>query len=93
MWIGDGPFDSYGYLEAPGAYIKGPVDGYVFEPCHRIFNRGDPNSSDQFQFVPVDENGNELGPPNLETDGQTVYGIWERADQASSVSISNQFMP
>jgi hypothetical protein len=35
MSIGDGDFDSYGYL-APGAYIKGPVDEYNFEPCHRI---------------------------------------------------------
>jgi hypothetical protein len=92
MWIGNGDFDSYGYF-APEAYIKGTVDGNDFEPCHRIFNRGDPNNSDQFQFVPVDQNGNELGPPNLKTDGQTVYGIWERAYQATNAWISNKFIP
>jgi hypothetical protein len=60
---------------------------------NRIFNRGNPNSSDQFQFVPVDQNGNELGPPDLKAAGQVVYGIWEQAHQATNAWISNQFIP
>lgn len=91
MWIGEGEFNSYGYLKV--AFIRGDMDGYLIpEMCYRIFDRGGTNSSEQFHFVPVDKHGNELGPSVLNTAGNIVYSIWEKASSSKDCNISNLFM-
>ncbi|KZK78337.1 hypothetical protein PsW64_03976 [Pseudovibrio sp. W64] len=91
MWVGNGEFDSYGYLET--AFIKGQMDGELKpDMCYRIFDRGGTSTSQQFHFVPVDMNGNELGPSVLNTAGNIVYSIWEKGHLSQDCNISNLFM-
>jgi hypothetical protein len=62
------------------------------EQCYQIMDKGPPNGSEQYQFIPVDEEGHELGPPAIKTAGQIVYSIWEQGRTSSDYDISNKFI-
>lgn len=61
MWIGQGPFNSFGYQG--NAYLKGAYENLDPTKCYKIEDKGNPNSATQYHVVPVDSNGNPLGPP------------------------------
>lgn len=90
MWIGKGEFDSFGYQKS--AYIKGKMDNLEDNQCYQIIDEGPPNGSEQFQFVPVDQEGHKLGPAKIKTAGQAVYPIWEQGRTASEYDISNTYI-
>jgi len=90
MWIGEGPFDSFGYQK--NAYIRGQMEKLKPDLCYQITDKGPPNGSEQYQFVPIDKNGHELGPPAIKTAGKLVYSIWEQGKTSPGYNISNQFI-
>lgn len=90
MWIGDGEFESYGYQKS--AFIKGNMENLKPDQCYQILDKGHPNSADQYHFVPVDEEGHEVGNSALNTAGQVVYSIWEKGKTSSEYNISNHFI-
>ncbi|SHM14675.1 hypothetical protein [Roseibium suaedae] len=90
MWIGEGEFDSYGYQKV--AFIKGEAKFLAPDQCYRIFDWGPAHSAEQYHFVPVDADGNETGPSVLNTDGRSVYMIWEAGLASPAYNISNEFI-
>ena len=92
MWIGNGDFDSFGYYKGP-AYIKGQFDpASDSSVCYMIQDNGDPNSSDQFAVVPVDQDGNQSGPVLYRTAGQVMYSTWNQGASESSYNVSNRYI-
>lgn len=52
MWVGNGEFDSYGYLKT--AFIKGQMDGELKpDMCYRIFDRGVQTLLSSFILCPL----------------------------------------
>jgi hypothetical protein len=76
VWIGKGPFDSYGYQK--NAFVKGEAEGILPTFVYQVQNRDPPQSQTQFWVVPVDESGNQIGPIAFKTYGRDMYGYWER---------------
>ena len=91
-WLGDGKFDSYGYLSGQ-AYLKGAfADNSDPKTCYFIQDAGSANSADQFAIVPVDENGEPYGPPLYRTAGQVLYSTWEQGSRSADFDISNKYI-
>jgi len=91
MWIGEGPFSSYGYQS--NAYLRGVYQNLDPAHCYKIEDVDSPGSSTQYHVVPVDSNGNPLGPPAFETAGQVMYSIWEGGREGTAYNISNAYIP
>ena len=89
MWIGKGPFDSYGYQKS--AYVKGQAGGILPTLIYQVQDRDSPNSATQYWVVPVDRNGKENGPIAFKTSGQTMYSKWEKWKNSDTAFISNFF--
>jgi len=93
MWLSKNPFDNYGYFQHP-AFMKGVLQNENLDPgkCYQIQNKGDPNSSDQFWVVPVDQQGHNLGPPAFKTAGQVMYSIWEHGRSSPQYNINDSYI-
>jgi hypothetical protein len=89
MWIGNGPFNSYGYQK--DAYVKGEAEYILPTRTYQIQDRGSPNSAEQYWVVPVDQNGNQIGPEAFKTAGSVMYGYWNEWNISNKVEISNFF--
>jgi hypothetical protein len=87
MWIGKGPFDSYGYQKT--AYVKGEAEGILPTLIYQIQDKGPPNSSEQYWVVPVDQAGHENGPVAFKTAGQVMYSYWGGWKNSETVEISD----
>jgi len=91
MWIGNGDFESYGYLN-DSAHIKGRMENLDPATCYQVVSRGEPNGPDQFHIIPVDAEGRQLGPAAIKTYGQAVYMYWEHGRSSPDYDISNRFI-
>jgi hypothetical protein len=89
MWIGKGPFDSYGYQKS--AYVKGQAERILPTLIYQVQDRDPPQSQTQYWVVPVDHAGNENGPIAFKADGRAMYGYWERWKNSETAVISNFF--
>lgn len=92
MWIGESPFDPYGYYACANPCIKGRMHDLDPGQCYRIFNRGGDNSSEQFHVIPVDADYHELGPAAFKTAGQVLYGYWNAGLSSTDYDISDHFI-
>jgi hypothetical protein len=87
VWIGKGPFDSYGYQK--NAFVKGVADRILPTFVYQVQNRDPPQSQTQFWVVPVDENGNQIGPIAFKTFGRDMYSYWEGWHLSETAIISD----
>jgi hypothetical protein len=88
MWIGKGPFDSYGFQKNP--YVHGQGEGVLPTCTYQIQNKTGPNSRyGEFWAVPVDEHGKENGPVTFKVTGREMYGYWERWNGSKTIFMMN----
>ncbi len=87
MWIGKGPYDSYGFQK--NGYVKGEAEGILPTLVYQVQDRDPPQSQTQYWVVPVDQNGNENGPVAFKRDGRAMYGVWEGWKNSETAFISD----
>jgi hypothetical protein len=92
MWLGNGKFDPYGYQKKDAAYLKGAYEEILPNFVYKVVDKGPPRGSQQYWVVPVDQNGNENGPPAIKTAGNMMGSLWSKSKDSTELN-SFDFYP
>jgi hypothetical protein len=88
MWIGQGPYDSWGWQSKPN-FVKGSAEYILPNTVYQVQDRDPPRSETQYWIVPIDQAGKQIGEPTLKIFGQRMYSIWEGWKNSEAVFMYN----